>query len=192
MDKALLKTAFIWAEQSKCKRLKVGAVIAKESRIISIGFNGTPSGLYTMEKRVKVSDNDCEKVVKECECGFKFSEENDLVALPNDLFDFYNCPNCGKTLEIKEMEKIVYKGYNQSFITNPNVIHSEMNALMFAAKQGISTEGATMYITHSPCINCAKHILQAGIKRVVYEKDYREDEGLKLLKSMIEVKQMKV
>ena len=190
-DISLLKTAFIWAEESQCKRLKVGAIIAKESRIISIGFNGTPSGLYTTERRVKVPDNNCEILLSKCpECDYGFRDLDDLCIIPSDLYTYYNCPNCGKTLAIFEGDKKIYSGFSKKLITNPNVIHAEMNALMFAAKQGISTNDATMYVTHCPCINCAKHIIQAGIKRVVYSEEYRSTEGLELLENMISVEKI--
>jgi len=187
-DISLLKTAFIWADESQCKRLKVGAIIAKESRIISIGFNGTPSGLMDKTKK---PDNNCEILLSKCvECDFGFRKLSDLCVIQSDLYTYYNCPNCGKTLAIFEGNKQIYSGFSKKLITNPNVIHAEMNALMFAAKQGISTNGATMYVTHSPCINCAKHIIQAGIKRVVYSEEYRENDGIELLKKMISVKKI--
>jgi dCMP deaminase len=119
-DKAMLKTAQVWAQMSYCNRLQVGAVIAKEGRILSVGYNGTPSG----------TDNNCE-------------EDN-------------------KTL--------------------PNVIHAEMNAILFAAKEGISTKGCSLYVTHAPCENCSKHIIQAGIIEVVYINEYRDMGGINTLK----------
>lgn len=62
-------------------------------------------------------------------------------------------------------------------------IHAEMNAIAFAAKSGVSIEGSTMYCTMSPCINCAKVILNSGIVRVVYFEEYRLREGIELLKN---------
>jgi dCMP deaminase len=206
-DKTLLKTAYLWAEESICKRLKVGAIIAKESRIISIGFNGTPQGLQKKELlecdycigngfindsicpkcggtgfiEIEKADNDCESEYYEClECNSKFTQfkKEDNIKL---------CPNCNNVIEVEKEGKIILKKWKFISETNPNVIHAEMNALMFAAKQGISTNGATMYVTHSPCINCAKHILQAGIKRLVYAEDYRDNSGIELLKSKIKV-----
>ena len=61
-------------------------------------------------------------------------------------------------------------------------IHAEMNAILFAARYGISTEGTELYTTHSPCIDCAKAIINAGIKKVYYLKEYRSQEGIELLK----------
>jgi len=62
-----------------------------------------------------------------------------------------------------------------------NATHAEANALAFAARQGISTEGGTLYVSISPCGNCARLLLAAGIQRVVYEDPYRESEGIELL-----------
>ena len=66
-------------------------------------------------------------------------------------------------------------------VTKPYVLHAEANAITKVAKSGNSSEGATLYVTASPCIECAKWIIQSGIKRVVYSEEYRLDDGLKLL-----------
>ncbi|HNY43902.1 MAG: dCMP deaminase family protein [Bacteroidota bacterium] len=66
--------------------------------------------------------------------------------------------------------------------TKAYVLHAEANAITKVAKSGNNSLGATLYATTSPCIECAKLIIQAGIKRVVYLDDYRNDDGLKLLK----------
>ena len=112
--------ARIWSENSRCNRLKVGALIVKNKMIISDGFNGTPSGF----------DNTCE-------------DENN--------------------------------------VTNPYVLHAEANAITKIARTHNSSDGATLYVTASPCLECAKLIIQAGIKRVVYGTKYRLDDGLILL-----------
>ena len=67
--------------------------------------------------------------------------------------------------------------------TKPSVIHAEMNALRYMARAGISTAGATLYITHAPCINCAKHIAGIGLSRIVYTTLYRSSEGLDFLQA---------
>lgn len=66
--------------------------------------------------------------------------------------------------------------------TKAYVLHAEANAITKVAKSGNSSEGATLFITSSPCLECAKLIIQAGIIRVVYSEDYRKDEGIELLK----------
>ena len=67
-------------------------------------------------------------------------------------------------------------------ITKSEVLHAESNAILKCAKYGRPTNGSTLYITHSPCIECAKLIIQAGIIRVVYLEDYRKAEDIELLK----------
>ena len=67
-------------------------------------------------------------------------------------------------------------------ITKPYVLHAETNAITKIARSNNSSEGATLYVTASPCIECAKLIIQAGIKRVVFAEKYRLEDGLELLK----------
>ena len=112
--------ARIWAENSYCKRRQVGALVVKDHRIISDGYNGTPSGF----------DNVC--------------EEND--------------------------------------VTFPYVLHAEANAITKLARSHNNSDGATLYVTASPCIECAKLIIQAGIKKVVYAEKYRLTDGIDLLR----------
>lgn len=121
LDKRYLKMASIWAENSYCRRRKVGAIIVKDQMIISDGYNGTPSGF----------ENVCE-------------DENGL--------------------------------------TKPYVLHAEANAITKVARSNNSSDGATLYVTASPCLECAKLIIQAGIKRVVYNELYRICDGIELLK----------
>ena len=76
-------------------------------------------------------------------------------------------------------------------VTKPYVLHAEANAITKVAKSNNSSAGATMYITASPCIECAKLIIQAGISRVVYSENYRSDDGIALLRRAgIEVVQL--
>ena len=110
LDERYLRMAHIWAENSYCKRRKVGALVVKDKMIISDGFNGTPSGF----------ENVCE-------------DENN--------------------------------------VTRPYVARSHNNS-----------DGATLYVTASPCIECSKLIIQSGIKRIVYGEKYRLDDGINLLK----------
>ena len=70
---------------------------------------------------------------------------------------------------------------NDEDSTYPYVLHAEANAITKVAKSSNSSEGATMYVTASPCIECAKLIIQAGIRRVVYSESYRLDDGVKLM-----------
>ena len=120
IDSRYLRMARIWAENSYCKRRQVGAIIVKDSMIISDGYNGTPSGF----------ENVCE-------------DENGL--------------------------------------TRPYVLHAEANAITKLARSSNSGQGATLYVTASPCLECAKLIIQSGITRVVYNELYRICDGIDLL-----------
>ena len=71
---------------------------------------------------------------------------------------------------------------DENNVTKPYVLHAEANAITKIARSGNNSDGATLYVTDSPCIECAKLIIQAGIKRVVYAKEYRLKEGIELLK----------
>ena len=125
------------ARLSRAQRLQVGAVIVKDHRILSYGYNGTPPGF----------DNACE---------FEIPEEVDLVS---------------RTITPARL------------VTKPMVIHAEMNAIAKVARSHDSCLGASLYITHAPCIECSKAILQAGISAVHYGTEYRSAEGILLLTS---------
>lgn len=112
--------AGVWAQNSYCKRRKVGALIVKDRMIISDGYNGTPSGF----------ENICE---------------------------------------------------DETGVTKPYVLHAEANAISKIAQSGNNSKGATLYVTASPCMECAKLIIQSGIKRVVYRDAYRITDGIDLL-----------
>ena len=120
LDKRYLRMTRIWAENSYCQRRKVGAIIVKNSMIISDGFNGTPSGF----------ENVCE---------------------------------------------------DESGVTKPYVLHAEANAITKVARSNNSSDGATLYVTASPCMECSKLIIQSGIKRVVFNELYRLADGITLL-----------
>ena len=77
--------------------------------------------------------------------------------------------------------------------TKPCVLHAEANAITKVAKSGNSSDGATLYVTSSPCLECSKLIIQAGIKRVVFTESYRLEDGINLLKrANIEIKQVDI
>ena len=131
---AHMKSAFNYAECSTAERLKVGCVLVKDDRIISIGYNGMPSGW----------SNECETL--------SFWAED------------------GKQL------------LNQVLITKPEVLHAEENAITKLARSTESGEGATAFITHAPCMTCAKLMHGSGIIEVFYVYSYRDNSGLDFLK----------
>jgi dCMP deaminase len=121
-DKAYLRMAQTWAELSHCERKKVGALIVRDGRIISDGYNGTPAGF----------------------------------------------PNCCE---------------DQQGNTEWYVLHAEANAILKVARSTNDCSGATLFITLSPCKDCSKLVLQAGIKRVVYMMEYKDTTGVDFLRS---------
>ena len=124
-----------FAQLSSAQRLHVGAIVVKDDRIISIGYNGMPSGW----------DNTCENHI-----GFDKGEP-------------------------------VLK-------TKPEVLHAETNAIAKLARSNESGLGADMFVTHSPCLDCAKLIYQSGIAAVYYKNEYRSTQGIEFLeKSNIKV-----
>ena len=137
---AYMDVAERFAELSSARRLHVGAIVVKDDRIISIGYNGMPSGW----------DNDCEYV--------------------------YTNPQT----KIDEL------------VSRKEVLHAETNAIAKLAKSNESGMGATMFITHAPCLDCAKLIYQSGISSVLYRNSYRDTGGVTFLeRSGIQVTQVK-
>ena len=132
---AYMRTAETFAELSSAQRLHVGAIIVKDDRIISIGYNGMPSGW----------SNVCEDV----------NEDGTLT-------------------------------------TKPEVLHAESNAIAKLARSNDNGDGADLFVTHSPCLECAKLIYQSGIKQVYYNHNYRDQTGIEFLKnSGVHVEQTK-
>ena len=121
-DKAYLRLALSWAQLSHCRRTKVGAIIVKDSIIISDGYNGTPAGF----------DNSCE---------------------------------------------------NEEGNTHWYVLHAEANAILKVARSSNNCKDATLYLTHSPCKDCSKLVLQSGITRLVYQEAYKDTSGIDFLKN---------
>lgn len=144
---AHLNAAKAYSNLSYSRRLKVGAVIVKDDRIVSIGYNGTVSG----------KDNSCE-----------------WIFWPNT-----GVKNSLKKYSDDEIEGFLSQG--AELITKDEVVHSEANAILFAAKNGIKIDGCAMIITHSPCFGCAKMIAQSGIKEVYYEEKYRNGSPIPFL-----------
>lgn len=126
---AFMDTAERFAQLSSAKRLQVGAVVVKDNRITSIGYNGTPAGW----------DNTCE-----------FRYVNPQTQIAED-------------------------------VTKKEVIHAEANAISKLAKSTESGEGASIFVTHAPCIECAKMIYGAGISNVWYRNSYRNTDGIDFL-----------
>jgi len=136
---AYMDVAERFAELSSARRLHVGAIVVKDDRIISIGYNGMPAGW----------DNNCE-------------------------------------------DTVWHSDGERTLKTKPEVLHAETNAIAKLAKSNESGMGATMFVTHAPCLDCAKLIYQSGIGSVLYRNSYRDTSGVTFLeKSGIQVTQVK-
>jgi len=121
-DHYFMEIAKVVAIRGNCSRRQVAAVIVKDHRIISTGYNGTPRGIQNC------FDGGCPR------CNSNTPSGHDLA----------NCVCC----------------------------HAEENSIVQAAYHGISVKDATLYTTFSPCLQCAKMIINAGIKEVVYHQEY--------------------
>ena len=159
-DKAYMKMAYVMSELSYAIRNKVGCIIvSEEGQVISQGFNGTPSGY----------DNCCED--PHCSCkyvrGCAITEK--LIA------DQLSIDYCSKALYGRPCQYFTLS-------TKKEVLHAESNAISKCSKQITTTDNATLYVTLSPCFDCAKLIIQAGIKRVCYSEEYRDTSGIEFLK----------
>lgn len=94
----------------------------------------------------------------------------------------YNGTAVGRPNECEVLVKTsVPHLFEDMLVTKSEVIHAELNCIMKAAREGVSCVDATVYVTLAPCVQCAAMMLQAGVKRVVYLQQYRDDSGVKLL-----------
>ena len=153
---------------SHARRLKVGSVIVKDDRIISMGYNGMPAGW----------DNDCEDIeLMNRDAGGWLSPDEVIDQWPFEGKFWVN----GQEVDTRYRLK-----------TKPEVLHAESNAIAKLARSNESGDGAILFVTHSPCMECAKLIYQSGIKKVWYKDFYRDDKGIDFLKkSGIEINQFK-
>jgi dCMP deaminase len=157
-----MQMAYQTAKLSYAERRRVGCIIVKDEQIVSFGYNGTPHGF----------DNACE----ETETETVYYENPDIAM---DLIEEhgFDCENGCCTKETTS--------------TKREVLHAESNAITKLAKSTMTSDGADLYTTTAPCFDCAKLIIQAGIKRVYYSEDYRDMSGVELLnKANIEVKEV--
>ncbi len=151
-QQAHMRAAHIYSELSHARRLKVGALIVKDDRIISIGYNGMPSGW----------DNNCE----------------DVEYMESDAGGWLD-PNVIES----QWPFVDESGSRYKLKTKPEVLHAETNAIAKLARSSESGLGSTLFVTHSPCLDCAKIIYQSGIKYVYYATDYRDDSGITFLRN---------
>jgi dCMP deaminase len=146
------------SKMSRAVRLQVGCVIVKEDNIISFSWNGTPAGW----------DNKCENIeLMPVDAGGWLT--------PAEMIERW--PFGGKFWVNGEERENRYR-----LVTKPEVLHAERNALdKLARLGGQGGQGASLFCTHAPCLECAKSIFGAGINKVFYKNQYRSDEGIYFL-----------
>lgn len=143
-------------------RRQVGAVIVKDNRILSYGYNGMPTGW----------DN-------ECEYKDYMSPDAGGWLNPDEIYEKWPFK--------EEVTKITESGeeykYNARYrlITKDETLHAESNAIAKVSGSTESSENATLFVTTAPCIHCAKMIFQSGIKSVFYKEEYRDTAGIAFL-----------
>ena len=148
-DRSFMESAKIFAEHSNCAAKKVACLLVKNNAVISIGVNGTlPSLENCNEKFIKMT-------------GIWYRKENRTKVSSIGGEDRFR-----ETMVECEDQEEHFKWSKE------NEVHAEINALGKASKAGISTEGATAYITYSPCNTCALALAACGIKRIVFEHLY--------------------
>ena len=164
--KSKFKTLYMdWADRtaqlSHAKRLQVGAVIVKDDSVISYGYNGMPAGW----------DNNCEdKEYMRGDAGGWLDPEEIYEQWPFE-----------ETITVATDNEILETDVRYRLKTKPEVLHAESNAISKLAKSNNSGLGASLFVTHAPCLECAKLIYQSGISSVLYRNAYRDTAGVEFL-----------
>lgn len=174
-DEYGMQLAFSAADKSACLSRQVGAaIISENSQILSTGYNDVPQfggGLYTSES---ISDNRCFAKSGMCynDIEKKLIADEIIKAIKGDITD-------EQSKKIKET--LLTETRLRQLIEFSRAVHAEMDAIVTVARSGIvGIVGSTMYVTTYPCHNCAKHIIDSGIKRVVFLEPYEKSLALKL------------
>lgn len=161
-DKVFLEMAVVLGQLGTCSRAHVGCIITRDHRAISWGYNGAPPGAPHCNENNHGWGEDYHKPYAVCSAEHKTGY---MMDPPERCW-------CGARIEYITQEE----GCR-------NATHAEANALAFAARQGISTDGGTLYVERSPCDTCARLCVAAGIARVVYLTAYRNESPITLLRS---------
>ena len=154
-----MKVAELTSTLSYAKRLQVGAVIVNGNKILATGYNGMPSGW----------DNNCE--------SFEYMSGDAGGWLdPEEIYERWPFVEDDIDPDLGYARRYRLK-------TKDEVLHAETNAIAKVSASTESSDGATMFCTHAPCINCAKLIYQSGINSLYYRNTYRDTSGIKFLES---------
>ena len=152
-----MKVAALTSTLSYAKRLQVGAVIVNGNKILATGYNGMPSGW----------DNNCE--------SFEYMSVDAGGWLdPEEIYERWPFVEDDIDPDLGYARRYRLK-------TKDEVLHAETNAIAKVSASTESSEGAVMFCTHAPCINCAKLIYQSGINSLFYRDTYRDVAGIEFL-----------
>ena len=132
-DRRFMEMANLVGTWASCNRRQIGAIIVKDKRVLTTGYNGAPAGVKTCVEKGE-------------------------------------CPRQKMGIPSGQRHELCY------------AVHAEQNAIIQAAKLGVSIDGATLYCTHQPCVMCAKMIVNSGIVRVVYQEGYPDEFAVEILK----------
>lgn len=155
-DTMLMGMAQIVAQRGTCSRLQVGAIVSRDGRVISTGYNGAPAGLPHCEHEDEEPPYFMGYISAQV-----MKPEQKVWKLPSGQ------------IAVSEVRPV---------IGCETAEHAERNAIAFAARYGLALEGSELHCTHAPCLNCARVIINAGIKRVIYLVPYRLTAGVELLR----------
>lgn len=181
-DKTFLDILEIIRKKSTCSFFKTGALVVKENRIVSMGYNGTPSGFPQCNELQEV----LEYVREQRESlSVRFGgNAREMIPILKDKFSYFKRYSSDflKFFEEKLVESL--EGilnlqdepdlYKLNFLHSRYEIHAEQNAIAFSLKAGTNIAGSTLYTSLLPCMECAKLIVASGIKRVVFVDEYED------------------
>jgi dCMP deaminase len=158
LDETMIHVAYAWAARGTCARARVGAVLAIDGRTIASGYNGAPAGM------------------PHCNCVPYVHHTNERAQQEDDIIDADRI--AGHPERSAHLQRVTSDNFDEGC---PTSVHAEANVVAFAARSGISTDGATLYTTLTPCRACAMLLINAGVVRVVAVDRYRLDDGERLL-----------
>ena len=168
-DEMLMEVAHVTAKRGTCSRLQVGAVISRDGRILVTGYNGAPAGLphCTHEEFIWPP------------------LDPDVKALPVWVQNYLQHVegSIPSGLRLTWDGRTVRGSVGVTMVGGCSISeHAERNAIAFAAKHGIALDGSVLHCTDSPCLDCARSIINSGIRQVVFERNYRIEAGVELLR----------
>lgn len=202
-DATFMRIAAEMGQHSTCARWKVGAVLVKDNRVLSTGYNGVPSGHKHCIDVVRDEVKDAlrtffharnmrtvDDVITLGMFGERYAVDMGWIRVGGTALsarDFATTDSAVDKLTDPVTKLALERGWLSAWHSEwsaEHELHAEVNCIAWAAREGIKTKGSTMYVTLSPCVHCAKAIVAAGVEHVVYGGEVRsekKDDGTKLL-----------